>query len=496
VTDFKKLDFGAPAAERDIDRGLGDYFVESEAFNRVLEGKKTILLGNRGMGKSAIFKVLAKRRREQGHVVIELAPEDYSYEMMASVMAAESEGSWAKLGAYAVAWKYLIYVLVMKEMTRTGPRLKRGDAALVYNYLRDNHKGEADTPIGTLISFVKRMEGVKLGPMEASLKAKALQAMYKLEDLSPLLPALKRLTEQRSVHVFVDELDRGWDASEDAQSFVAGLFQACATLNNLSSGLHVYMSLRQELYDSIPTLYEDAQKYRDILEVISWDEPALRSLMAKRIRYSLPDWSEASDVDAWNGVFAETLQFRQTKSFNYMVDRTLYRPRELIQFATQAIDLVQRTPESFPVDYSILARAETAYSQDRAQDIAAEYRFQYPGLLSVLETFRGKVYAFTREAVLEHCLAIAVGEVAVDPSAAWVADADPDRLVEILWRVGFLRARAVGGEKGRRRSGSSYVGAHQVGYLNLQNVAHFHVHPMFRAYLGLKEPKGGDATPH
>jgi hypothetical protein len=32
---LSKVDFGAPAAERDIERGLDEYFVESEAYSRV-----------------------------------------------------------------------------------------------------------------------------------------------------------------------------------------------------------------------------------------------------------------------------------------------------------------------------------------------------------------------------------------------------------------------------------------------------------------------------
>lgn len=72
----------------------------------------------------------------------------------------------------------------------------------------------------------------------------------------------------------------------------------------------------------------------------------------------------------------------------------------------------------------------------------------------------------------------------------WVIDRDPEKLIDILWEVGFLRAQAVGGLKARRRSGSSYVGTYQVANLNLRTLSRFQVHPMFRSYLGSKEPKG------
>ena len=49
---LSKVDFGAPAAERDIERGLDEYFVESEAYSRVKAGAKRILIGGRGSGRA------------------------------------------------------------------------------------------------------------------------------------------------------------------------------------------------------------------------------------------------------------------------------------------------------------------------------------------------------------------------------------------------------------------------------------------------------------
>jgi len=111
-----------------------------------------------------------------------------------------------------------------------------------------------------------------IGPAEASIKTRELDRMYKLDELAPLMDDLTDAVRNRPAVVLVDELDRGWDGSEDAKAFVAGLFQACSKLNELTPDLQVYMSLRQELYDSIPSLYEDAQKARDMIETISWDE--------------------------------------------------------------------------------------------------------------------------------------------------------------------------------------------------------------------------------
>lgn len=494
--DLSKLTLGAPAAERDITQGLADYFVESEAFRRVAEGPKRIVLGNRGTGKSAIFKVLAERRRKSKLAVIELAPEDYSYEMLSKVLAAEAEGSWAKQGAYAVAWKYLVYVLVMRAVVGDATKIRRGAVGRIQRYLRDYHGDAQGSKLSVLIAYLKRLEGIKIGPVEASIKTQELDRMYKLDELAPLIDDLREALAQRPVVVLVDELDRGWDASEDAKAFVSGLFQACSKLNELSPHLQVYMSLRQELYDSIPALYEDAQKARDMIETIAWDEQTLLSLVANRIRYRVDPLKRATDEECWSAVFAETLQYRQNRSFNYIVDRTLYRPREIIEFGTRAIEVAQdRGADGFPIDYSVITEAEIDYSKARMDDLAAEYRFQYPGLDSVFEVFRGRVYLMDREMLEEICFEMATGDLPTDPSTAgWLRGEEPESVIETLWRVGFLRARAVGGIKARRRSGSSYLGSHQVGTLNLEGISQFQIHPMFRSYLGMKEPKGAAAA--
>lgn len=488
--DYSKLSFGAPAAERD--HGLKDYFVESDAYRRVEGGKKSIIIGNRGSGKSALFKILTEREKKRGTMVIELAPENYSYEMLSQVMRSEKEGSWAKQGAYAAAWKYLIYVLIMKELTSGSGSFKKGSAAKIYTYLRDNFSGQQEYPIGILISYLKRLEGFKIGSYEAGLKTRELQRLYRLEEIIELIPSIIDQCNRQSVLILVDELDRGWDASEDAKAFVSGLFQAAMTINNHTPNLRVLITLRRELYDNIPALYEDAQKFRDIIEIIQWDEPMLLELAAKRIHHSLPALKDKSSEECWNSVFAETLDYRQTKSFNYMVDRTLYRPREIIQFCTDATTKANEA-HLWPINYAILSKAELIYSEDRAKDIAAEYRFQYPDLMSIFEIFRGSSYTFKREDLESKCLDIATGAVRVGEAESWVSDQSSEFLIDVLWRIGFLRAQAVGGVKALRRSGSSYIGPHQVSNLNLHNLANFHVHPMFRAFLGMKESRDKSA---
>ncbi|WP_217635679.1 hypothetical protein [Curtobacterium sp. MMLR14_010] len=497
--DLRQMELGSPAAERDA--GLQDYFIESDAFRRVAEGNKRIVIGNRGVGKSAIFQFIARTERKKPLTsVIELSPEDYSYELLRETMATEQEGSWQKQSAYAAAWKYLLYVLVMKEVTKDGGKPARGSAlGRISKYVRDHHQGGQHDKLSALISYLKRLEGVKIGKYEGGLKTRELQKLYKLEELVLLLPDLQEVLQRQRVIILVDELDKGWDESEDAKAFVAGLFQACQALNSVSTNMRLYMSLRQELYENIPALYEDAQKVRDLTETIRWDEAGLKRLVARRIRVALlqgksfDDATEVagmSDDDLWNALFAETLTYRRNNSFNYLVDRTLYRPREIIQFCSQVIGQATDEERDAPLDYATIVKAEHTYSEDRAQDIAAEYRFQYPELLVIFEEFRGQTYTFDREELELLCLEIILRNRPSSSQLNWLEGFGPDELIDVLWRVGFLKAQAVGGIKGQARSGSTYLGPYQVGSLNMPSITRFQVHPMYRSWLAMREPKG------
>ena len=114
LQDVKNVKFGRLAAEREIDEGLREYFLETGTFVRLRDGEKSILLGNRGSGKSAIIKMISDHYKQKGYLVVELLPEDYSYEMLNKTAISNDEEKWIKVSSYTAAWKYLLYVIAMK----------------------------------------------------------------------------------------------------------------------------------------------------------------------------------------------------------------------------------------------------------------------------------------------------------------------------------------------------------------------------------------------
>jgi len=474
----RDLDFGALAAEREREE-LASIFISSIAFERLAKGSKIVVLGNRGAGKTALLSMLAHDARWRGSVVVDLIPDDFAYELLSQTKAGEGVAAYAHHRAYAAAWKYLLWVLAMKHAVKAMPGLKTGSAKRVFTYLRDHHDNVEASPLSSLIGYLKRLEEVSVAGWGATVKSRELDRLYRLEEIEPLLDDLNEMATGKPLYLLVDELDRGWDASEEAVAFVAGLFQAATAITLRTPNVRVIMSLRRELYDNIPALYEDAQKVRDTIEVIEWNRDRLFELICRRIARSLGDGTP-SNAEAWAAVMPEQVLGRP--SFEYMVDMTLYRPRELIQLCSQVQD-VDANADRLPFSEAAVLEAAAIYASERFKDIAGEYRFQYPDLGSVLETFRGCPRSLSRAELEETCLGIAVGERRVSKSAAWVIDMEPDQLIEILWRVGFLRAQT---EPTAADPTGRFVGPHEVRTMNLHNVDRFSIHDMFANHLGCR----------
>jgi hypothetical protein len=109
-----------------------------------------------------------------------------------------------------------------------------------------------------------------------------------------------------------------------------------------------------------------------------------------------------------------------------MIDRTLYRPREIIQFCVHALEYAQDPQVTVPLGLTAVKEAEQPYSLERARDIAAEYRFNYPGLLSVIEAFRGRGTILTREDLELACLELITREVPSRATEGWLDDCTPN----------------------------------------------------------------------
>ena len=71
----------------------------------------------------------------------------------------------------------------MKEISTRRIQLGMGAGGQIYKYIRDNHANQQASKLAALVSYLKRMEGVKIGRYEAAVRARELERLYKLEEI-------------------------------------------------------------------------------------------------------------------------------------------------------------------------------------------------------------------------------------------------------------------------------------------------------------------------
>lgn len=488
LLDVRRLNLGSDSAERDITVGLSEYFYQNSTYQKFFNSGKTILVGNRGSGKSAIFKYMAAVEARKGNLILELSPEEYSYELLSEHLRSEKEGSWGKQSSYSVAWQYLLYYLIFKKIVEEKRGLLLGAQKDIFGYVQRHSHSQNLHSISILFNYLKRLEEIKLGTHESLQRSRELQSLYSLEEIKQLLPSLKKVLEKLRVKVFIDELDKGWDNSEDAKYFLAGLFQATQKLNLISPNLKIYISIRQELFDNIPQIYEDAQKIREDVEVIRWGKAELLELIGLRIAHCFPELQQYDGLRCWNSIFASQLPLHDEElvgstSVDYIIDRTQLRPRELLQFCKLCVEYYSGGKR---IEENTIYAAEEVYSEQKIKDLASEYRFKYPHLLDLFEVFRGRKSYYEKEDLEYLLLSVVCGELDVDQALSWVQELDYLELKKLLWHIGFLKAKVP------RQMGQStavkgtYLGHYELPSINLENVEHFCIHPAFRYFLSLK----------
>ena len=68
---------GDSVAENEFQH-LGNYYLQTDEFNRVLRGEVNLVVGRKGVGKTALFsQVRNQKRSNRNNIVVDLKPEGY-----------------------------------------------------------------------------------------------------------------------------------------------------------------------------------------------------------------------------------------------------------------------------------------------------------------------------------------------------------------------------------------------------------------------------------
>jgi hypothetical protein len=471
---LSEINWGDDSAERDP--YLLHYFIQSAAFQRLREKQKNIVVGRKGSGKSAVRKKLEQIFNEDASThVVNLSPKFNSIRNILNDKDI-SDGFGQEI-FFQHTWirQILLDCLCVVGHGAKGRYAKESVefARQVSIELNRTSKDLVEN-IADVLSKIKAKVG-DLGEFGLALE----RELRNVADVDALEHHFRAIADDGAKFVvLIDDLDLGWNNSETANNLLLGLLSAINYLSGLARNMFLCVFLREDVYAILITKTQHSDKYRNI-ERLRWDKGDLMSILSERINFNRDRNGLARLPAPMPTVFPPTVG--TSNCDNWLYERTLGRPRELIQLAryyTESVD------SDVPSDEA-LKDSEQSYSEWKLDDLCAEYSNQYSGLVDIFSYWKTNFFRYKyhlKRAEIDEMLLKVLTDVELN--APWfneVANAtDVPRLLQIFYEIGFIGDFVLGGEGGSKTV-YSYQGRHEPRFEEIQ------IHPCFRRAAGTVE---------
>jgi len=461
------ITWGDDSAERD--NNLLSYFISTESYSRLLRKEKILVVGRKGSGKSALRKKLeADFSSENNTHVINISPKYSSIRNILNEKALVDE--FGEEIFFQHSW---IRQMLLDCLCHIGHSAKGKYASESLAYARDIAKQLNRTSkdivenISEILGRIKVKAG-NLGELGLQLE-KELRNVAEVEPLEHHISTLSK--EGAKFVVMIDDLDLGWDNSKLSNNLLLGLLSATSYIKSISENIHVLIFLREDVYSILMEHTQHSDKFRNI-ERIRWDKSQLIALLEERIRFNFSNQGEDAGEHLFDLVFPQAVGTHNTD--NWLIERTLSRPRELIQIARFYTEEI----EGDQPDDKVLKSCETTYSSWKLDDLCAEYSNQYPGLSEVFSYWKTQFlrYKYHLKKDEAHAMIFQLFDE-VHINQGWfnvlVAQVNLDGFLSILYEIGFIGDFVLGGEGGSKTF-YSYSDRHEPRFEEIQ------IHPCFR----------------
>ena len=350
--------FGNEAAENESIQRLREYYVKSDVFAMMTgESPLRILVGHKGIGKSALVKVALAEAADRHEVAVLVRPDD-----IAGVAARESG---------------------LLELIR---EWKSGLATIVAEKVVEAIGGAS--PQGGLVRNASRV----LDVIMASVSAASFMV-----SLDPARKAVaERFLKTHRVVVYLDDLDRGWEGRPFDIRRISALLNAARDMSSDSPGLLFRIALRTDVYYLVRTSDESTDKVEGSVVWYSWTHHEIMVLLIKRIETffgrTINETTLRSQKQRHIATYLDNVLQPRFQGQGHWANAPMYRvlmslirkrPRDLIKLCTAAAREAAKERSSLIYTKHLESVFED-YSQGRIQDSINEYRSELPDVERLL----------------------------------------------------------------------------------------------------------------
>lgn len=351
--EIQKL-FGHEAAEDEDPDRLREYYFKSSVFDQVVADLPLrIVVGHKGVGKSALFQVAMKEDIEEQKIVVFIKPDDI-------------------VGLGTKSNEFLQLIREWKE----------GLSEIIARKILNSLGVGSDD----MQSKIKKNGGIILDVLNDSFDE---NTMISLNPAKRLI--INKFIKSKIINVYIDDLDRGWQGRPEDVTRISALLNAIRDISAENRGIHFKVSLRSDVYFLVRTSDESTDKIEGSVIWHSWDNFQIMVLLAKRIETffgrelseeDLIDKNDQKEVSKYlDAVFTSKFEgqglWQNAPIYRVLVSLIRKRPRDLVKICTLAARDARDNGTSI-IGTSNLKNIFDQYSQGRLQDTINEYRSELP----------------------------------------------------------------------------------------------------------------------
>lgn len=345
VNILDQVNCGDPTAENEA-TGLSQYFLETEGFQKALNGEASVLVGRKGSGKTAVFiRVRDRTRSDKSNIIIDLIPDGYQLVKMKEYIL-DQLNHGARKEVISAFWEYVLWLEIAYKLIEKDQQKAYRDPALLQQFqkLENLFKERVDTGTGDFSERLKRLtasiierfaaHGAGEGKKSDLKSSEVLQIIYG-EDIRKLRASvLEYLRIKGFVFFMVDNLDRFWTPggfTDDDALIVVGLIESMQEITRKfrQKGLDFRWSIfvRSDVYEFLVRGMADYGKLA--VQSLEWSDRELLKVMFERRVQSGFRSTNVQWRDLWGTISDGYVGGKPVLDF--LIDGSLMRPRYLIR---------------------------------------------------------------------------------------------------------------------------------------------------------------------
>jgi hypothetical protein len=343
--------FGADEAEGETEERFLQYFYYNQAYASVRSDLALrVLVGHKGVGKSAVMKRAYLADKAERKTATLLKAQTVSGLQDRS----DASGNLINLGE---AWKKTLLFSVMEQL-------------LSEDYSQEQEQALAQIRPGSVMAHIDLLQRI-----------------------------LAQRGKPKEINIYIDDIDRSWNASLDNIHSVSAILNAMRDMASDYPWMKFRIALRADVYYLVRTSDESTDKFERYVVWLKWTNHEILVMIAQRIStYFRSDLDQSKlekyrQIDITNNVLSYVIDpvfavgrghWANRPVHNVLLSLTRSRPRDLLKLFHGAA----KKARGSKISSTDLESTFSAYSQARLQDIINEFRTEMPNIEQFLLNMR------------------------------------------------------------------------------------------------------------